>query len=533
MPAMVDDPVNAININNIHRSSGVGDLWTLDEWAVNYGKMTDSDRYYKFPVPTLVPDMWLYGANKPPSQDDYNAEFTKLYPIVSEILPIHNVSVCGGAAARPLTSGASNNTHSRPTNWSGSDVDMFVHGIDASDEKALWATADTIMTRLRAQFTDADIRYGNETLVPGLITINARMPRSSIVRKYQIILRAFPSLTAILHGLDIPACCVSYDGITTRTTYLGAYAHVYQTNSVCPDYRSTTYEYRMEKYLKRGYAMAMPNFDAKFALPGGRCELPHMSLIVESCVSNLITGRIYIESTPMSDYDPTTAHDRSAYDRSSYAYRMRKYFEHWYPMAMPNYRTNVCKIARNCNALSRTICYTTYQSRVDMNATEAVSKLRCSSYHEILPLGTLMQSLDFAIMTGSIFGDARKVDRECLRNLLGMTDEEITEFELKIAELHGSQQSKRSNAAALLKKYSLRVVEAYNKLTATKLEWWILADTSSQRTVSLNPIMEDPVEWYGDTYHECVQLQGFDGQIMIALIGLSNLCNNCPMHIRL
>ena len=86
MPAMVDDPVNAININNIHRSSGVGDLWTLDEWAVNYGKMTDSDRYYKFPVPTLVPDMWLYGANKPPSQDDYNAEFTKLYPIVSEIL---------------------------------------------------------------------------------------------------------------------------------------------------------------------------------------------------------------------------------------------------------------------------------------------------------------------------------------------------------------------------------------------------------------------------------------------------------------
>jgi len=116
-----------------------------------------------------------------------------------------------------------------------------------------------------------------------------------------------------------------------------------------------------------------------------------------------------------------------------------------------------------------------------------------------------MQSLDFAIMNGSVVDDARRVDRVCLRNLLGMTDEEITEFELKIAKLHGSQQSKERNAAALLKKYYSRMMDAYNKLTATKLEWWILADTSSQLCDL--------------------------GQIMIALIGLSNLCNKCPIHI--
>ena len=306
MPAMVDDPVNAININNIHRSSGDGDLWTLDEWVATYGKMTASDRYYKFPTQTLVPNIWLYGANKPPSQSVYNADFTEF---VSAILPIPNVSVCCGAA-RPLISEASNITRGRFTNWYGSDVDMFVHGIDASDEKALWATADTFMTKLRAQFAGAEILYGSEELIPGLITINVRMPRCINVRKYQIILRAFPSLTAILHGFDIPECCVSYDGITTRTTYLGTYAHTYQTNIVCPAYRSTSYE---KNTLNAGMQWRCRTLVQILRCQGGGgCELPHVSLIVESCVSNLITGRIYIESMPRSDYDPTTAHDRLA-----------------------------------------------------------------------------------------------------------------------------------------------------------------------------------------------------------------------------
>ena len=49
------------------------------------------------------------------------------------------------------------------------------------------------------------------------------------------------SVSALLHGFDVPACCVAYDGRATVMTSLAAWAHANRVNPVNPAYRSTTY----------------------------------------------------------------------------------------------------------------------------------------------------------------------------------------------------------------------------------------------------------------------------------------------------
>ena len=78
-----------------------------------------------------------------------------------------------------------------------------------------------------------------------------------MVIKIQIILRAFPSVSAVLHGFDIGSCCAAYDGFTARLTTLGAFSQLFRVNLINPEYRSTTYEQRLAKYFERGYALGL------------------------------------------------------------------------------------------------------------------------------------------------------------------------------------------------------------------------------------------------------------------------------------
>jgi hypothetical protein len=209
---------------------------------------------YNFAAPIFTPSPWT-PLSKLPTQDEYNDIFYQEYPELRSILPRKNVCVCGGSAAWPL----SKNSHQKP-----SDIDFFVHGLpnEISDEGRFdrWDCVDGLMNAIRSEFAECV-----EAMSPGIITIEAfrrkeHDPTQSKL-KLQIILRAYFSASATLHGFDVPSCCVSFDGQRTYTTSLGAYAHILQANVVNPAYRSTTYEKRLVKYFKRGFALMLPHLD--------------------------------------------------------------------------------------------------------------------------------------------------------------------------------------------------------------------------------------------------------------------------------
>ncbi|CAM9988820.1 unnamed protein product, partial [Sphacelaria rigidula] len=71
-------------------------------------------------------------------------------------------------------------------------------------------------------------------------------------RKVQIVLRLYKTLAEVLHGFDVDACSVGFDGHTVWATNRAARAICKQYNVVDLSRRSPSYEHRLFKYGKRG-----------------------------------------------------------------------------------------------------------------------------------------------------------------------------------------------------------------------------------------------------------------------------------------
>jgi len=80
-------------------------------------------------------------------------------------------------------------------------------------------------------------------------------------RHVQIILRLYRSPSEILLGFDIDCCCVGYDGKDLWCMERFRRAITKRYNLANKSRRSYTYEQRLFKYSKRGFAVAIPDLD--------------------------------------------------------------------------------------------------------------------------------------------------------------------------------------------------------------------------------------------------------------------------------
>src|SRR5690606_20981381 len=101
-----------------------------------------------------------------------------------------------------------------------------------------------------------------------LIIKNINLPNASqFIKKdeitIQIIYRLYTSKSEILHGFDIGSSAVGYDGKYVYFTSLSKFAYEYGCNIVDISRRSTTYEQRLIKYLKRGFKIILPDLCTK------------------------------------------------------------------------------------------------------------------------------------------------------------------------------------------------------------------------------------------------------------------------------
>jgi len=80
-------------------------------------------------------------------------------------------------------------------------------------------------------------------------------------RHIQIVLRLYSSPAEILMGFDIDSCCVGFDGETVWALPRCRRAILKGYNLVDLTRRSLTYEIRLLKYSKRGFAVAVPGLE--------------------------------------------------------------------------------------------------------------------------------------------------------------------------------------------------------------------------------------------------------------------------------
>jgi hypothetical protein len=104
-------------------------------------------------------------------------------------------------------------------------------------------------------------------LTQNAITIGSYRPYT------QIIFRLYQCPSETVHGFDIDASGVLYDGKAIWATRRAYYAHVHKINYFDYDRMSPTYGYRLAKYATRGYQVWLPDFDKKNKLTRKLAEI--------------------------------------------------------------------------------------------------------------------------------------------------------------------------------------------------------------------------------------------------------------------
>ena len=122
------------------------------------------------------------------------------------------------------------------------DYDLFLYGL----------TEDQANNKLKDLINSLNIMYIQRS--ENAITI------ISNGSEIQIILRLYQTKAEILQSFDVDSCCVGYDGTHILITPRCLYAINNMINMFDFDRMSPSYEYRLAKYMTRGFSVYVPDF---------------------------------------------------------------------------------------------------------------------------------------------------------------------------------------------------------------------------------------------------------------------------------
>ena len=293
----------------------------------------------------------------------------------------------------------------------------------------------------------------------------------------QIILRNYTSISQIVHGFDISACSVAYDGTYTYFTKMGAWSYLTKLIVVWPEYRSTTYESRLVKYWNKGYGIVFPHM-LEFT---PNMELPHLLINIQYYSGNFAYGNIFL------------AHDNK---QSDYSIQ-----DNLQSIQMLNY-FNTIQIIQNSNMYKVSGNY--YPNNYSQTTKLNFKNLRsCITLNQLGFSSIKFKQILDEILYNGIHIKQRKIfiDFYILQNVLLFNHIQIN----KIIEL-----AIKYNKILIdnpFKKYTLNYtqlqfkieefMEKYENVKNTEIKWWIPFDQNKPFTSSLNPIIEEPKDWYG------------------------------------
>lgn len=255
----------------------------------------------------------------------YADRFRTMSPEIANVLqgelrkrnsdPRFDVYVAGGSAAAAVSPSA--------LAFSG-DFDIYItRGSGLSEEEGpfvegeWWAKVAEIADAIRHEYTTQ--RQGLprpefivEVVKRGCVsfTITRKIQdrttpngcRDETIR-VEIILRPYDCLSRLLHGFDIAAASVAYDGGRTFLTKMGAWAHACRCIFIIPEYSSPSYHHRLRKYHERGFALVIPAFQGPWVesrpvdLPCGLRLTPKEVVHGRVCY-----GGVTCRDPPISDY---------------------------------------------------------------------------------------------------------------------------------------------------------------------------------------------------------------------------------------
>ena len=522
------------------RSSGCA-LWSVDALRAGdaqlarlraHGPGTTTVWPRITPMPRCTLPEW-------PTQAEYSERFAANFPEVASILPIEHVVVAGGAASWAVTGydtelcGVPPHTpvdrghgESAPIELVG-DVDLFMVGLPYCEDSpstivAFWCKVHEVCSRLRRALSDGGWSCATEVCTPGLITFIAHREepeltyggcyqgQSSTKLQVQLILRAFPSVSALLHGFDVPACCVAYDGRTAVLTGLAAWAHVHRVNLVNPAYRSSTFERRLCKYFDRGFALGLLHLrrgllDAAIVQRCRSLRLPRLNIaqLFHDCEGGATLAYPFEAMVYPVDRGPVGALESRYESASSLCTKLLK--EH---IGGSNNAAARCVARFNLHLLGRGKTPCVMASVFNLGGAEH-SWEGATDYRTFAVWPpTTADVLNRATFCDALDRDIRRICNgegvaafECALGL-GLTIAECDAMrgtDAVLADYSDADRAAELAAATMADAVIDRLHAAYDAMPEA-IDWCIELGVGSALTACFAPLPESPADWYGDAY---------------------------------
>jgi hypothetical protein len=153
------------------------------------------------------------------------------------------------------------------------DVDIFIYGLTKEEankrvfEIINWF--EQFNKSLRCVFKENYVSFRTETLT---FENNLLKVKSDI--KIQIIFKLYASINEILLSFDLGASGIGFDGKKIYMTPLAKFAYETGYNIISLDHESLSYEYRIFKYMKKGFGIILPNLNIT-----NEIKLPRLPLL--------------------------------------------------------------------------------------------------------------------------------------------------------------------------------------------------------------------------------------------------------------
>ncbi|KAJ3095564.1 Protein mono-ADP-ribosyltransferase parp4 [Phlyctochytrium planicorne] len=204
---------------------------------------------------------------------EYQQNWDELTSGLFKYVNFDNVFVAGGAVVAALQPSVKKATDE---NYFNSDIDVFIYGLKLEQVRA--KVIEIYEAIRKAATNNPNYASEIEALVqdPSYLSqlefdetdhLLVRNLRSLILvgeypkRQIQIVFRLYKSPAEVLMGFDIDSCCFGYNGKSVLALPRALRAVTRRYNLVDLTRRSASYELRLFKYAKRGFAVACPNVD--------------------------------------------------------------------------------------------------------------------------------------------------------------------------------------------------------------------------------------------------------------------------------
>lgn len=154
--------------------------------------------------------------------------------------------------------------------FGASDLDLFIYGLSPSEAteklKSIRASISRALSDKKTNPYCSQDRYDLKFMVNAIDVLTVRtkhavtMVSSAVHPHAQVILRVYTCPAEVLMGFDIDSCCVGFDGQNVYGLPRAIRALTRRENVIDPNRQSRSYECRLAKYAKRGFAVSIPSF---------------------------------------------------------------------------------------------------------------------------------------------------------------------------------------------------------------------------------------------------------------------------------